>query len=336
MSSLSPQSEPKFPVEHLSYENGVLCYDFHSMSSPSGTGISPATAPVDRTSGSKVQVRLSSVLQESARRFHLRSLMRYLMQTEVHTFAFSVAANVILSFFPFVVLLLTLTRQVFHSQAMYDVVLQMLHSYLPAGQDFVVRSVVALTPHRGMKIFSLVMLLISSTGVFVPLEVALNRVWGFTTNRKYLGNQAISLTIALSCGTLALISVALTAKNQTWLLSLFGSRDHLIFRIAAFLVMKLFAVVASIAMFFLVYWLLPNGKVRPLAVVPAAVLTGLIWDLSKYIYILVLPLLDFQEVYGPFALSVTLMFWAFLSGMLLLAGAQLSVLRADGSSSTHI
>ena len=258
------------------------------------------------------------------------------MQTEVHTFAFSVAANVILSFFPFVVLLLTLTHQVFHSQAMYDVVLQLLRSYLPAGQDFVIHSVVALTPHRGMKIFSLAMLLISSTGVFVPLEVALNRVWGFTGNRKYLGNQAIALVIALACGTLALISVALTAKNQSWLLALFGSRDHIVFRIAAFLVMKMFAIVASIAMFFVVYWLLPNGKVRAMSVLPGAILTGLIWDLSKYLYILALPWLDFQEVYGPFALSVTLMFWAFLSGMLLLAGAQFSALRSNRISASHI
>jgi uncharacterized BrkB/YihY/UPF0761 family membrane protein len=37
-----------------------------------------------------------------------------------------------------------------------------------------------------------------------------------------------------------------------------------------------------------------------------------------------LPRLNFQEVYGPFALSVSLMFWAFLSGLLLLAGANLS------------
>ena len=258
------------------------------------------------------------------------------MQTEVHTFAFSVAANVILSFFPFIVLLLTLTRQVFHSQAMYDVVLQLLRSYLPAGQDFVIHSVVALTPHRGMKIFSLAMLLISSTGVFVPLEVALNRVWGFTSNRKYLGNQAMALVIALACGTLALISVGVTAKNQTWLLWLFGSKDHLIFRIAAWLVMKMFAFMASIAMFFVVYWLLPNGKVRALTVLPGAVVTGIIWDLGKYMYILVLPLLNFQDVYGPFALSVTLMFWAFLSGMLLLAGAQFSALRAANAPSAHI
>ena len=100
--------------------------------------------------------------------------------------------------------------------------------------------------------------------------------------------------------------------------------------------MKLFAFMASIAMFFVVYWLLPNGKVRALAVLPGAVVTGIIWDLGKYMYILVLPLLNFQDVYGPFALSVTLMFWAFLSGMLLLAGAQFSALRAANAPSAHI
>ena len=323
-------------VEHLSDASQVLCYDFHRMSSPSGTGTTLAKAPSSGPLSQTATARFSSVLQESAKRLQLRSLVPYLMQTEVHTFAFSVAANAVLSFFPFIVLLLTLTRQVFHSQGMYDVVLQLLRSYLPAGQDFVIHSVVALTPHRGMKIFSLAMLLISSTGVFVPLEVALNRVWGFTTNRKYLGNQAISLFIAFACGALALISVAITARNQSFLLSLFGSKDHLLFRIAAFLVMKMFAVAASIAMFFLVYWLLPNGKVRPLAVLPAAILTGLVWDLSKYVYILALRWLDFQDVYGPFALSVTLMFWAFLSGMLLLAGAQFSALRANQRFISHI
>ncbi|PYY10043.1 MAG: YihY/virulence factor BrkB family protein [Acidobacteria bacterium] len=304
------------------------------MSLTPDTEISIAKSPQSPTSVRRKAVDI--VLKGGTKKDYLPPLARYLMQTEVHTFAFSVAANAVLSFFPFIVLLLTLTHQVFHSQAMYDVVLQLLRSYLPAGQDFVIRSVVALTPHRGMKIFSLAMLLISSTGVFVPLEVALNRVWGFTRNRNYLGNQTMALVIALACGTLALISVALTAKNQTWLLWLFGSRDHLIFRIAAFLVMKMFAIVTSIAMFFIVYWLLPNGKVRPLAVLPGAILTGLVWDLSKYVYILSLRWLDFQDVYGPFALSVTLMFWAFLSGMLLLAGAQFSALRSNRMSTSHI
>src|SRR5512141_621187 len=63
---------------------------------------------------------------------------KYLLQTEVHTFAFSVAANVILSFFPFIVLLMTIIRRVFRSDQMYDVIIQLLRAYLPAGQEFIV------------------------------------------------------------------------------------------------------------------------------------------------------------------------------------------------------
>ena len=81
---------------------------------------------------------------------------------------------------------------------------------------------------------------------------------------------------------------------------------------------------ASIAIFFLIYWLLPNGKVPARAVLPTAVLMGLLSEALKYGYILALPKLNFAEVYGPFSLSVSLMFWAFLSGLLLLTGAHLS------------
>ena len=47
-------------------------------------------------------------------------------------------------------------------------------------------------------------------------------------------------------------------------------------------------------------------------------------SMKKLAFILALPWLNFGEVYGPFALSVSMMFWAFLSGLLLLAGANLS------------
>ena len=95
-------------------------------------------------------------------------------------------------------------------------------------------------------------------------------------------------------------------------------------RVVGFLVMKVFAIAASITIFFLIYWVLPNGKVPARAVLPVAIIMGLLSEALKYAYILALPWLNFQEVYGPFALSVTMMFWAFLSGLLLLAGAHLS------------
>jgi membrane protein len=249
----------------------------------------------------------------------------YLMKTDVHTFAFSVAANAILSFFPFVVLLLTVTRRVFHSQAMFDVVVQLLRDYLPVAQDFIIKNLRAMATSRGrVQIFSIVMLLITSTGVFLPLEVALNQVWGFKKNRSYLLNQLVALGLAASCGVLALVSVALTAGNQIVLERILGGYANPVVRAWTFGVMKGFAMAASITIFFLIFWLLPNGKIPVRAVMPAAVLTGLLWEAGKNLYILALPWLNFQEVYGPFSISVTLMFWAFLSGLMLLGGAHLS------------
>jgi membrane protein len=253
------------------------------------------------------------------------STVKYLMRTDVHTFAFSVAANSILSFFPFVVLLMTLIRRVFHSRVMYEVVLELLRDYLPAGQDFVIRNLNSMVNSRQrVQAVSLVILLITSSGVFLPLEVALNRIWRFENNRSYLGNQVISLGLAFACGVLALLSIALTAGPVAFMEFLLRGYGTGFVRVVGFLMMKVFAIAASIAIFFLIYWLLPNGKVPARAVLPAAIIMGLLSEALKYAYILALPWLNFQEVYGPFALSVSMMFWAFLSGLLLLAGANLS------------
>jgi membrane protein len=253
------------------------------------------------------------------------STLKYLTRTDVHTFAFSVAANSILSFFPFIVLLMTVIRRVFHSRVMYDVVLQLLRDYLPAGQDFVIRNLNAMVNARQrVQVASLIILLVTATGIFVPLEVALNRIWRFENNRSYLGNQVISLGLAFACGLLALLSIGLTAGPVAFMEFLLRGYGTGVVRLVGFLMMKIFAIAASIAIFFLIYWLLPNGKVPARAVLPAAIIMGLLSEALKYAYILALPWLNFQEVYGPFALSVSMMFWAFLSGLLLLAGANLS------------
>jgi membrane protein len=253
------------------------------------------------------------------------STLKYLMRTDVHTFAFSVAANSILSFFPFVMLMMTLIRRVFHSNVMYEVIVQLLRDYLPAGQDFVIRNLNAMVNSRQRVQFaSLAILLVTSSGVFLPLEVALNRVWRFEKNRSYLGNQLISLGLAFACGALALLSIALTAGPVAFMQFVLRGYGSGFVRLVGFLMMKIFAILASIAIFFLIYWLLPNGKVPARAVLPAAIIMGLLSEALKYAYIIALPWLNFQEVYGPFALSVSMMFWAFLSGLLLLAGANLS------------
>jgi YihY family inner membrane protein len=292
---------------------------------------SPTTATVPAPAES-VQVR-----SRPSSTFDLvLSTVRYLMRTEVHTFAFSVAANAILSFFPFVVLLMTLIRRVFRSPGMYEVVLQMLRDYIPAGQDFVIRNLNAMASARHpTQIASLVILLVTSSGIFLPLEVALNRIWGFQENRSYLGNQLISLALAFWCGVLAMISIGMTAGNVAMMEFLLRGHGTFFVRMVGFLLMKVFAIGASIAIFFLVYWALPNGRVPVRSVLPTALIMGLLFEALKYAYILALPSLNFAEVYGPFSLSVTLMFWAFLSGLLLLTGAHLSAQGHVQKQVTH-
>jgi membrane protein len=269
------------------------------------------------------------VVAQTGFRAQIVALARYMTRTEVHTYAFSVAANSILSLFPFIVLLLTISRSVFHSRSMEAVVGDMMKNFLPVGQDFVMRNMQLLAhPQKGVQVFSLVMLLFTSTGVFLPLEVALNNVWGTKVNRSYLHNQVVSLGLALAVGLLAMVSVAFTSSQKTLLTWVFfGHTQNRFFDIAAGGFLRFCAVVSSILLFFLIYWVLPYRKVPARAVLPTAIVVGLLWEVAKHLYVRALPWLDFQAVYGPFYISVGLMMWAFLSGLMLLAGAHFSATR---------
>jgi YihY family inner membrane protein len=117
----------------------------------------------------------------------------------------------------------------------------------------------------------------------------------------------------------------LTAAQRellTWIF--FGHVDNAVFNFLEGGMVRLFALVASILLFFIIYWILPNRKIPARSVLPTAIVIGVLWEAAKYLYVLMLPRLDFQAVYGPFYVSVGLMIWAFLSGLLLLAGAHFS------------
>jgi YihY family inner membrane protein len=267
------------------------------------------------------------------------STLKYLGTTEVHTYAFSVAACAVLSFFPAAVLMLTVSQRVFHSPAMVESVNRMLKAYLPSNQAFIIGKVGAMAASHQVKLISIIMLFVSCTGVFEPLEVALNSVWGFKS-RNYLMNQVVSLGVALSCGVLAMLSVGATAgvwapaqAAQGWLGDHLGTGTIAVFLMKLvgslnwtmqYVAMKTFGMVASVLIFFTIYWLLPNGKVSARAVLPAAIITGFFWEVAKLFYVASLPVVGFQDAYGPFYVSVTLIFWAFFSGLLLLGGAHLS------------
>ena len=260
-----------------------------------------------------------------------KALLRYLLDSEVHTYAFSVAANAIISFIPFIVLLYTLSRSVFRSPMMVRVVGEMVHYFLPSNQDWVAATLAAAAARQGVQWFSLVMILISCTGIFLPLEVALNQAWGVTKSRNYVFNQLVAFGLALLMVTLAVISIMLsTWQRQLLGFIFFHHTDNFVFDAVSYLWLAASTGVASILFFFSIYWLLPNRRISWRHVARTSIVTGIVWLIAKNIYVAVLPHLDLKAIYGPFYVSVGLLFWAYVSGLILFAGAQFSVTHVNG------
>jgi YihY family inner membrane protein len=265
-----------------------------------------------------------------------KALVTYLLDSEVHTYAFSVAANAILSFIPFTVLLYTLSLQVFHSTAMSGVVDDMVNYFLPsvASKDWVAINIKLAASRQGVQFFSLVMILVACTGIFLPLEVALNQAWGVIKSRNYLANQVVAFGLAILMMLLGMSSILVNAAAR-WILTLvfFNHTDNFVFQTITFILLAATTGVASIMMFFSIYWLLPNRKVPWRSVLKTSIYTGLVWLVARYLFVGVLPHLDLKAIYGPFFISVGLLFWAYISGLILFAGAQFSVARLGDKKS---
>ncbi|MSV29475.1 MAG: YihY/virulence factor BrkB family protein [Bryobacterales bacterium] len=268
-----------------------------------------------------------------------RPTVRYWLETEVHVYALSVAASVLLSFFPFLIVMVSLCTYVFHWPAMASAIYLSLNDYFPdeIGR-FIARNLKVVVQSRGpMQFASIFLLLFTANGVFEPFEVALNRVWGVRTNRSFLKNQIVSLGLIFLCGGLSLLSFVLTAVNQDFLTKNFAMEADSLKWILPVL-FKLAAIPASILGLFLMYWLLPNRSVPVRKMLPVAVAIGLALELLKYINLLTWPLLKakLQKEYGPFYISVSIVLWTFVAAMVVLAGAEwsareITVARQDAS-----
>jgi len=259
-------------------------------------------------------------------------LLHYLLDSEVHTFAFSVAANAILSFIPFIVMLYTIAHSVLHSAAMVAVIGDMVKYLLPSNQDWVAQNLAAVAAHQGVRLFSLFMILVSCTGIFLPLEVALNRSWGVTKSRNYLMNQLVSLGLALWMLILGMLSILLNT-GERWLVTVLflGHTDNFLYHLISGSWLMISTAIAGILLFFSIYWLLPNRKLPARPVLRVSIVTGLLWVGTKYLFFALLPKLDLRALYGPFSVSVGLLLWAYVTGLLLFAGAQFSAMRHNSN-----
>jgi YihY family inner membrane protein len=263
--------------------------------------------------------------------------VRYWMETEVHVYGFSIAANVLLSFFPFLIVMMSLCRHVLHWPQAVDAIMIALRDYFPAEMGaFIERNLRYTVNTRGpMQFGSILLLFFTANGVFEPLEVALNRAWGIHKNRSFLKNQIVSMGLIFVCGGLVLLSIVFTAANQQALQQFFG--ESTLAAILGTLFFKAAAIPVTILMLFLIYWLLPNRRLPWRDVVPVSVTIGLALEGLKYINLLTWPFLrqKLEQEYGPFINSVTIILWSFVASMIILAGAEWSARGLSGPSSAR-
>ncbi len=255
--------------------------------------------------------------------------LRFLLQTEVHVYSFAVAANVLISFFPFLVAMILLCRSVLHWQPAVQVIIQTVNTYFPEGFGVNFRSYL-LAYHR-FSWLSVLLLLFTANGIFVPLEVAFNRIWRVKQNRSFLRNQVISLGLIFACGALVLASVSATTLNLQFLSAKYGSTHS--GALLQSVVFRIFALLATMLVIFLMYWILPNTKIRIRRLIPASVAVAVLLEISKYVNIVTWPWLRAKLLHDvpPFVQSISIILWSFIATMIILAGAEWSARVSDGN-----
>ena len=258
----------------------------------------------------------------------LRPTFRYWMRTEVHVYAFSVAANVLLSFYPFLIVSVAVASKFFGRAAALSSIDLALSDFFPDALGMFLHN--NPPPQGQIAYVSLLLLLFTANGVFEPLEVGLNNVWGIPKNRSFFRNQLVSLALIFICGGMVLGSLLLTAFSQESFKALAGTLppwvpNH-VFMAIPVITFKMAAVPVTVFVLFLVYRFLPNGKPPLDRVIPSAIVIGILLEVLKQINKWVWPgfYKKLDREYNVFKNSVTLILIGFLISMLVLAGAEWS------------
>ncbi|HVY94266.1 MAG TPA: YihY/virulence factor BrkB family protein [Bryobacteraceae bacterium] len=279
----------------------------------------------------KLEAQVFDPLLERTRHWH--PTVRYLSQTEVHVYALSIAASVMLSLYPFLTVMFSLARLVYGRASIAEAALtKALTDYFPGSLgDFIQRNLVAnldKAGHGRFQVFSLILLMLTANGVFEPLEVALNRAWGVVHNRTYLRNQAMSLGLILLCGGMVIGSAMLTAVNQEFIQAWIG---HSVPPFVTLLLFKIAAVPLTMLALFLTYWLLPNRKVPARPLIRVSVIVGAALEGLKYVALFVWPWLDqkLSNEYGVFKNSVEVILFTMVASFIVLAGAEWTARHAN-------
>jgi len=288
-------------------------HDDHSGTIPTGVAGAETAIPAGRW--------------RRARRVLHDSLVNFYREDSLMVSA-SIAYHSLLALFPLMLLLLGLSGIYIRQYELSGRLALVLERYLPIKTDFIMRNLVGISRAYGkISLISFLLLLWSSSGVFLPLEKVLDRAWMVEKRRSWWRSRLLALEMALNFGFLLLASSALVGMNvyiHNWLRNRVGHSALPLVELAYHILMVGTTFGMTLAMFVVVFERLPNRPMRFRHVFPSALFTALFWEAARSLFTLLLPFFNYGQVYGSIGVVVALMTWAYISSAVMLFGAQVS------------
>jgi membrane protein len=244
------------------------------------------------------------------------------------TYASSIAYYGLMSLFPAMLLLLAFLGRVTKSDEERHAILEFVLKYFPHRLDFIARQLDAFQESSGaLGIGSGLLLTWAALGFFSALTTAINYAWG-VKQFSYLKNKLVSFLMMLAAGLLMFIALLLlSAKGivgASWFAQVLQNAPGLHFLtslLVEWATMLIFILVVG-----LIFYFVPNAKVRFKDVWPGAIFTGVLWRLallgfSWYIR----DFSRFTKIHGSISAAVVFLLWVYVSAVILLYGVEFTV-----------
>ena len=242
--------------------------------------------------------------------------------------AAGVAYYSMLSLFPLVVGLISLLGMVLDADNLEGEFFGFLQNWLPGSRELLEANINAAGNIRGvLGAASFIGLFWSASLLFGAISRAVNRAWDIHRDRPFYIDKPRHIIMAVSVAPLFLMSFVTTAALQ-----ILGNVDFpLIGRIAFLdndginLLTRPLPFVFSLAIFLLIYKFIPNTRTYWRYIWPGALLAAVLFEISKSVFVFYLDnFASFAQLYGSLASIIVLLFWTYVSGLILIAGAEFS------------
>jgi membrane protein/epoxyqueuosine reductase len=236
-----------------------------------------------------------------------------LLSRDIAVLTNAIAFNFLLCLFPLLVVVAGFAERLPSGSRSSGALLSVMAEVIPFGKADLATSMKSLVRFgRELQIVSLLLIAWGSSGIFMPMEMALNKVWGGGPPRAFWKSRLLAFAMTLLGGFLAIASVALTVATRSWAKG---------YPLLAGTGTKASALLLSGLLFFLIYRLIPDAEVRSGVALRAALWAAVAWEAAKYAFVVQLGRMNLQAFYGPLAFAVSLVLWAYVSSLIVVFGA---------------